>query len=145
MRPGVAGFRHGEQLGRRGIGYPRRGLRSLVLRARRRLTGRDYRGELLRDRPLVNELTALLFREDPIGVAAWAPNDEYQGEAEAMTIWLPRAKNLDYVRRQVHEDFAQWLGADIAGEPGRYDSIARAVFAIWQNHKTQAQCGHGRS
>lgn len=123
--------------GRQGLGYLARVLRVLLLRTRRRLLGRDQRGELLRDRPLIEDLAALLFREDPIGISI-GPDDEYTGEAEAMAIWLPHAKDLDYVRRQVHEDFVQWFGADLAGEPERYDSIAREVIAIWRRHHPAA-------
>jgi hypothetical protein len=95
---------------------------------------RDHRGELLRDRPLVEELTALLYSEDPIGLAASVPDDEYEPEAEAMAIWLPHANNLDSVRRQIHQDFVQWFGAELAGEPARYESTAQAVLALWHRH-----------
>jgi hypothetical protein len=61
---------------------------------------RDHRGEVLRHKPLVEELTALLYREDPIGIASWVPEDEYEGEAEVMAIWLPHAKRVDNARRR---------------------------------------------
>jgi hypothetical protein len=88
------------------------------------------------EEPIVQEIAAMLFREDPIGIACWTPDDEYEPEAETIAVWLLRAKHLDLddVRRRVHEDFVQWFGAEVAGEPARYDSIAHAVLAIWHRH-----------
>jgi len=96
---------------------------------RRKLALRGYE-------PVVQEIQAMLFREDPMRVA-FGPDDEYMPEAETITLWLRRAKHvdLDTVRRQVHEDFVRWFGADVAGEPARYDSIAQAVLAIWQHRQ----------
>lgn len=87
------------------------------------------------EEPTVREIAAMLFREDPIGIA-FGPDDEYMPEAETIAIWLLRAKHLDFddVRRRVHEDFVEWFGAEVAGEPARYDSVAHAVLAIWHRH-----------
>jgi hypothetical protein len=95
---------------------------------------RDHRRRALQgDEPVVKDLAALLFREDPMGIA-FGPDDEYLPEADTIALRLPHAKNLDGVRRQVHEAFVHWFGADLAGEPARYDSIAQAVLAIWHRH-----------
>ena len=82
---------------------------------------------------VVEEIAALLFREDPIGIA-FGRDDEYIAEAETIALLLRRAKDFEDVRSRVHETFVQWFDADIAGEPARYDSIAQAVLAIWQRH-----------
>jgi hypothetical protein len=77
---------------------------------------RDHRKRALVGRErIVEDLTATLYREDPIGIACWTPEDEYEPEAETMAIWLLRAKHLDieYARRRVHEDFVTWFGADV--------------------------------
>ena len=57
---------------------------------------------------VVEDLTAMLYCEDPIGIGS-GPNDEYEPEAEAIAIWLLRAEKPDlaFVRRQVHEDFVE--------------------------------------
>lgn len=92
---------------------------------------------------VVEDLTAMLHREDPIGIA-FGRDDGYEPEAATIAIWLLRAKHLDidYVRRQVHDDFVAWFGADTAGEPARYDSIAQAVFAIWHRHLPPPDSGN---
>lgn len=95
---------------------------------------RDHRTPPPREyEPVVEDIQAVLFREDPIGIAG-GPDDEYMPEAETIALWMPRAKHLDDVRRQVYEDFVHWFNADLAGEPARYDSIAQAVLAIWHGH-----------
>jgi hypothetical protein len=95
----------------------------------------DRRRAVQRYKSVVGDLTAMLYREDPIGIAS-GPDDEYEPEAATIAVWLMRAKHLDLedVRRQVHEGFVGWFGADIAGEPARYDSIAQAVLAVWHRH-----------
>jgi hypothetical protein len=86
--------------------------------------------------PLVEDIAALLYREDPI-VIAFGPDDEYMPEAETIALrllGLPQAMHLDDVRRVVHETFVQWFGADLAGGPARYDSIAQAVLTSWHRY-----------
>jgi hypothetical protein len=83
-----------------------------------------------RYRFLHDSLTRLLYRHDPIGLAALgAPKDEY--EPEVGTI-IPRllhdAKSSDDVRRIVHEEFLHWFEAETTGPEGAYDAIAQEIW-----------------
>jgi hypothetical protein len=81
---------------------------------------------------LFDELAALLFRHDPIGLNFDDNTDEY--ECEARTI-LPRLKachSANDVLAAVHEEFQRWFDAEIAGPRERYADIANDVWALWQ-------------
>jgi hypothetical protein len=94
---------------------------------------RDFRRRTRqRYKALVAGLAAVLYREDPIGIA-FGPDDEYMPEVGTIVprlYKLPAPWNLDDVRDVVHEEMVRWFGADMAGDSARYESIAQAVLAI---------------
>ncbi len=74
-------------------------------------------------------LTELLYRHDPIGLAALgAPKDEYEAEAGSIIPRLPEAESKDDVRRIVHEEFVRWFGDEQAGPESAYDRIAEEIW-----------------
>lgn len=83
---------------------------------------------------LVQDLTATLFRLDPIGLNFETNTDEYEAEAQTIALRLPSVSNLDEVREMVHEEFVRWFGADVAGNPAKYVTAAQAVLAAWHRH-----------
>ena len=81
---------------------------------------------------LYDELAAILFRHDPIGINFGDNTDEYEPEVARI---LPRLREIGSVgelRRIVHEVFVEMFDPDIAGPESRYESIAQDVWQTWQ-------------
>ena len=75
-------------------------------------------------------LTELLYRHDPIGLAATgAPKDEYEPEAGTIIPRLKDANGSDDVRRIVHQEFLRWFEAEeTIGPEYFYDGIAKEIW-----------------
>ena len=80
---------------------------------------------------LIDEVEALLYRHDPVGIGFGDNPDEYRPEAESIVASLPNARSVDDVLTLVHEEFVRWFDEDTAGPVDRYEDIARDVWAIW--------------
>jgi len=90
----------------------------------------------LRYQNLHRGLTELLYRHDPIGLAATgAPKDEYEPEVNTIIPRLKGASSADDVRRIVHQEFLHWFGGEeTAGPESAYDSIANEIWANLLKH-----------
>lgn len=75
-------------------------------------------------------LTALLYRHDPIGLAAaGCPKDEYEPEVSTIIPRLKNATTVEDVRRIVHEEFLHWFdGEGTAGPESAYSGIAQDIL-----------------
>lgn len=75
-------------------------------------------------------LTELLYRHDPVGLAAvGAPKDEYEPEVGTIIPRLKDANGPDDVRRIVHQEFLRWFGAEEqAGPESAYRDIAQEIW-----------------
>jgi hypothetical protein len=75
-------------------------------------------------------LTALLYRHDPIGLAAaGAPKDEYEPEVSTIIPRLKDADSAEDVRRIVHQEFLHWFdGEGTAGPESAYSGIAKEIW-----------------
>jgi hypothetical protein len=83
---------------------------------------------------LLEEISAILFRYDPIEINFEDNTDEY--EAEAGTI-LPRLRadmTADEATSIVHEEFVRWFSDLDAGPEGKYCSIATEILAAYRQH-----------
>ena len=83
-------------------------------------------------RELFDEVAALLFRHDPVGINFEDNTDEY--EPEVGTI-LPRLRSChcaDDVRKVVHQEFVRWFDAGIVGSEEHYGKIATEIWERWQ-------------
>ena len=84
----------------------------------------------LRDRwvDLVAELTALLYRHDPMGIACDGEYaDEYEPEAGAIAVRLPDTGSVADVRAVVHAEFVRWSDDESAGPASAHQAIAEEV------------------
>jgi hypothetical protein len=83
-----------------------------------------------RYRDLHASLTALLYRRDPVGLAALgAPKDEYEPEVGTIIPRLQDAKSPDDVRRILHEEFLRWFDAEeTTGPEAAYDEVAHEIW-----------------
>ena len=81
-------------------------------------------------------LTELLYRHDPVGLAAsGAPNDEYEPEVGTIIPRLRDAKSPGDVRRIVYQEFLRWLEAEeTVGPESAYNRIAEEIWDKFINH-----------
>ena len=84
---------------------------------------------------LFDSVTALLFRNDPIGINFDDNTDEYEPEARTILPRLRTCESSTDVLRVVHEEFVRWFGADTAGSPERYSDIASEIWRLWQGYR----------
>ena len=82
---------------------------------------------------LFDEITAMLFRHDPIGLDFEDNTDEYECEARTILPRLKTCRSADDVLTVVHEEFQRWFDPDTAGPCEKYAAIANDVWALWQN------------
>lgn len=78
-----------------------------------------------------DELAALLFRHDPVGLDYETNRDEYDPEARAILKQLPACASTADVARLAHEVFVRFFDARTAGPPSRYEPIADEIWRIW--------------
>jgi hypothetical protein len=83
---------------------------------------------------LFDAISALLFREDPLGINYDSNNDKY--ESEVGTI-LPRLKDCQSetdVISMVHQEFTRWFSFDTAGALEKYSTVGTEIWNLWQIH-----------
>ena len=85
---------------------------------------------------LHRSLSELLYRHDPVGLAAaGAPKDEYEAEVSTIIPLLENANCPEDVRRLVHQEFLKWFGTeDTTGPESAYDRIAGEMWAEFLKH-----------
>jgi hypothetical protein len=88
-------------------------------------------------RDLVDAVSQILFRADPVGINFETNTDEYDAEAETIVIGLPSTRGPDDVKALTHEAFVHWFGAQTAGPIERYAAVALEIWNLWRRH-------HGR-
>jgi hypothetical protein len=81
---------------------------------------------------LFDDVMALLFRHDPIGLDFEDNSDEYDCEARTILPRLKTCRSQEDVLTVVHEEFQRWFDADIAGPRERYAAIANDVWILWR-------------
>jgi hypothetical protein len=103
------------------------------IRAERRRLKAEY-GELL------DQVSALLFRHDPIGIAAHGcPEDEYEPEVGTILPQLQRCSSSADVVRVVHSEFVRWFdGEETAGPQESYTEIANEIWELWQRRPSKS-------
>jgi hypothetical protein len=92
--------------------------------------------ELRREfKALYQQVTLILFEEDPIGINFKTNTDEYEPEAGTILPRLRECGTADGVRAVVHDEFVRWFGAEIAGSAEKYTSAAEKIWAAFQNQQ----------
>lgn len=89
----------------------------------------------LRYKKLFDEVSALLFRYDPIGINFENNTDEYDPEVGTI---LPRMSGCHsplQVRRVVFEEFCRWFGPETARDELSYDAIAKELWLLWSGYR----------
>ena len=88
---------------------------------------------------LYTEVSQLLREADPIRlIVIGAPDDEYDPEVSTILPRLREAKSSDDVQRIVHEEFAHWFGAEIAGPATDYVGVSEDIWKAWNKFHLSA-------
>ena len=86
-------------------------------------------------RDLVDAVSQILFRADPVGINFETNTDEYDAEAETIVIGLPSTRGPDDVKALTHEAFVHWFDAQTAGPIDRYAAVALEIWNLWRRHR----------
>src|SRR5687767_6779190 len=92
----------------------------------------DERRRLIKEyKFLVDAVTRILYRADPvgIGIGTGSPEDEYGMEAAAIARAVAEARDVDDLQRLVHAVFVRFFGEDSAGPETVYAAITREIWA----------------
>jgi hypothetical protein len=78
---------------------------------------------------LVDGMTSILFRLDPVGIAFENPHrDEYASEAALIARLLPEAKDPEQFERSVRDVFLRQFGEPLPGPETQYREVAREMW-----------------
>jgi hypothetical protein len=84
---------------------------------------------------LFDDVAALLFRHDPVGINFDKNTDEYEPEAGTILPRLRYCESERDVRRVLHEEFVRWFDAGTAGPEERYTDVASEIWHLWKQHR----------
>ena len=84
---------------------------------------------------LFDEVSAILFELDPIGINFESNTDEYEPEVGTILVRLQACHSAQDVRRVIHQEFIRWFDKGIAGAETHYQRAAERVWAAWQRHQ----------
>ena len=85
---------------------------------------------------LVITVSSLLFEADPMGIAS--EPDEYDMEAEIISIQLLGGLTEAALPAAVHETFVSCFDAVAAGAAKRHDGIAAQIWEAWRAYREPA-------
>jgi len=81
---------------------------------------------------LYDEISQILFHNDPIGINFEDNTDEYEPEVGTILPRLKEATSEADVLDIVHEEFIKWFGGeDVVGPRSRYKRIAQDIWHAW--------------
>jgi hypothetical protein len=86
---------------------------------------------------LFDNVSALLFRHDPIGINYITNTDEYDPEARTILPRLSTCRSEDDVLKVVIEEFHHWFGEDIREDKANYQQIAVEIWDIWSRRTSR--------
>jgi len=78
------------------------------------------------------EVSAILFKYDPMEVGVDITDDEYDIEAATILSRLHTARNAEEVIDIVHEEFQSWFGKEAAGKREVYEKIGREIWEVYR-------------
>lgn len=80
---------------------------------------------------LFQEVSAILFRHDPIGINFETNTDEYDPEAGTIIPKLKECRSKKDVQEVVFREFRRWFGADTAGKKETYLKPSEEIWNAW--------------
>ena len=85
---------------------------------------------------LFDDVSALLFRHDPIGINFDTNTDEYGPEARTILPRLSECRSEADVLRVVIEEFRRWFG-DVREDNVSYAPIASEIWQLWSRQSVR--------
>jgi hypothetical protein len=82
---------------------------------------------------LFEEVSAILFRHDPISLNFETNIDEYDPETRTILPRLRSCNSADDVTLVVHDEFVRWFESETAGPMVRYVEPATEIWDLWQH------------
>jgi hypothetical protein len=107
----------------------------LSARIKTRLNRWRRRAVKRKNKTLFDDISALLFRLDPVGIKFEDNADEYDPEVGTIPPRLSHCHSFSEVRRVVFEEFSKWFGPETAGEEMRYNAIAEELWLLWSTYQ----------
>jgi hypothetical protein len=80
---------------------------------------------------LFGEISAILFRHDPIGINFDDNTDEYDAEAGTILGRLRPNASVEEVTAIVHDEFIRWFERETAGPSQKYSAIAAEILRAY--------------
>lgn len=107
-------------------------------RPRENLSNRKADREQLRAEygPLFDEVAAILFEVDPMGINYQENADEYEFEAGLILPRLRTCESSTDVRWVIHEEFSRWFGSAAPSPESKYETAAERIWAAWQRARS---------
>lgn len=97
---------------------------------------RRRRSELRqRFKRLYEDVTQILFEEDPIRINFETNIDEYEPEVGTILPRLRKCATAEEVRTVVHTEFVRLFGPEIAGPAEKYTSAAKRIWDAFQKQR----------
>jgi hypothetical protein len=87
--------------------------------------------------PLFQEVSAILFRHDPMHINAGYNSDEYEPEVGTLLPRLKACRSVRDVQKVVYEECVRWFG--IPGEPEKYRLPSQEIWSAWQRFNQAKQ------
>lgn len=81
---------------------------------------------------LLNEISAIIFRHDPVAINFEENTDEYDPEAGAILTRLRSDMSVQEATGIVHEEFIRWFSREDAGPREKYSVLAAEILSAYQ-------------
>ena len=78
-----------------------------------------------------DQLSAILFRTDPMGINFEDNTDEYEPEVETILPRLRTCGSEQDALRVIHEEFRKWFGDETAGPIENYREPAKEIWRAY--------------
>jgi hypothetical protein len=88
-----------------------------------------------RNPELFHQISAILFKHDPMGINYEDNTDEYDPEAGTIIGRLQGCSDFIEARKMIHEEFLRWFYDDV-GDEDEYTEIAKKIWDAWMHSST---------
>ncbi len=84
---------------------------------------------------LFDQISAILFRHDPMDISGEDNTDEYEPEVGTILPRLEKVSSEEEALAVIHQEFGRWFGEDLAGSKSRYKDAAAEIWSAWLSYK----------
>lgn len=84
---------------------------------------------------LFENISAALFRNDPMGINFETNTDEYEPEVGTILPRLRTCKSEQDVLNVVYEEFTKWFDPASVGPKEHYTNVSAEIWAIWNKEE----------